>query len=301
MEYIDKKLHDLLKMALSQSITDIHFDITEIFQVIRMRRHKKTIRVIHDPGSSKLYEHLKYISRFDLSLTDIPQTGTFSMIFDRKYYFRFAAIETFERKNGVVRILNIVLIHSAYECISNKRIVKSLLKSFEVNSGLILFSGVTGSGKSTTMFNVLKEITTASIYSVESPIEHFYSHIIQLEPIKSRLTQEDILNQLLRMDADIIVFGEIRTRQDLSLCIRAVNMGHRVCATIHARSSFHTIDRLFDLGATRYEIETGLSGILYHYLKNTKGGAIFKHEFSDKLQIYDYLNQTCKNEPVVDL
>lgn len=300
MEYIDKKLHDLLKMAIGLSITDIHFDITEVYQVIRLRRHKQTIKIIHDDLSVNLYEHLKYISRFDLSQNEIPQTGSFTMIFERRYFFRFASIESFGRKNGVIRILNIVLIRSLSECISNKRVLRALLKSFSARSGLILFSGVTGSGKSTTMFNTLKEVSSEAIYSVESPIEHFYNHVIQLEPIESRLTQEDILNQLLRMDADIIVYGEVRTKGDLRLCLRAVNMGHLVCASIHARSCFHTLDRLYDLGATDYEIESGLIAILYHYLKQEKGEVVFKHEFADHVQIRHRLSQSFKDKDSPD-
>ncbi|WP_323615532.1 ATPase, T2SS/T4P/T4SS family [Erysipelothrix rhusiopathiae] len=300
MEYIDKKLHDLLKMAIELSITDIHFDITEVYQVIRLRRHKQTIKNIHDDLSVNLYEHLKYISRFDLSQNEIPQTGSFTMIFERRYFFRFASIESFGRKNGVIRILNIVLIRSLSECISNKRVLRALLKSFSARSGLILFSGATGSGKSTTMFNTLKEVSSESIYSVESPIEHFYNHVIQLEPIESRLTQEDILNQLLRMDADIIVYGEVRTKVDLRLCLRAVNMGHLVCASIHSRSCFHTLDRLYDLGATHYEIESGLIAILYHYLKQEKGEVFFKHEFADQVQIRHRLSQSFKDKDSPD-
>lgn len=141
MEYIDKKLHDLLKMAIGLSITDIHFDITEVYQVIRLRRHKQTIKIIHDDLSVNLYEHLKYISRFDLSQNEIPQTGSFTMIFERRYFFRFASIESFGRKNGVIRILNIVLIRSLSECISNKRVLRALLKSFSARSGLIFVFG----------------------------------------------------------------------------------------------------------------------------------------------------------------
>lgn len=299
MEYIDKKTHDLLEYAISLSITDIHFDISNTFQVIRFRRHKKTIETIHNVMATNMYEHLKFIANFDLSQKDVPQTGRFMMVFERNYYFRFAAIESFGRKNGVVRILNIVLVHTIFECIRNKRTIKSLLSVFQCSSGLVLYSGGTGSGKSTTLFNTLKELKQESIYSIENPIERYYEHVVQLEPIRKRLSNEDIMNQLLRMDADVLVYGEVRTKMDLQLCLKAVNMGHLVCATIHSRGLVSTLDRLYDLGATHYAIESSLVGILYHKFNSSKGGVLFQHEFMGQNQIIQLLAQqqkTCKED-----
>lgn len=261
---IETAFDNLLHEAIEKGASDIHFDLHEKIYII-FRRHKKQIYKIENDMGVKLYEFLRYKSNFDLSKGTQPQTGSFSyLIYDKEYFFRFAALETIGRKHGVLRILNINPIDSFEASMPLKTNRSKLLKASEGMSGIILFSGATGSGKSTTMFNFSKVFENKTLFSLEDPIERHYGHLVQMEVNETRsFNFQTGVTQLLRHDPDLIILGEVRTEGDLKQCIRCGLSGHLVLASVHSGSIQQTLNRLLDLGANEYDLSESLKAIVH--------------------------------------
>ncbi|MDY3201424.1 MAG: GspE/PulE family protein, partial [Arcobacter sp.] len=193
--------------------------------------------------------------------------GRFSLtIENKKYDFRVSTMPTLEAESIVLRILD------------NKNINKNLLtlglsinlldvlkESLKLTQGLILISGPTGSGKTTTLYSILKELNSEEkkIITVEDPIEYKIDSICQI-PINSKigLSFEVVLKNILRQDPDIIFIGEIRDKFSLNIALQASLTGHLVIASIHANSTIETISRLIDLEADPFLISTTLKLIM---------------------------------------
>lgn len=214
--------------------------------------------------------HLKFMSNFDLTSTK-PQTGTFTWIVeDKEYYLRFAAMESFNHKTGVIRILNIYDAFSIHDIIRSSSDCKIIQRLLMKEAGIVLFVGKTGSGKSTTLFHALSSIMTRHVYTIENPIERYHQEWIQIE------TQniESSLTQLLRHDPDVIMIGEIRSQKEVEILIRAGLSGHFVVSTMHAGSINQSIRRMQDLGVSLYDIEEIVQGIVYQTLKRDQKGNV---------------------------
>lgn len=245
-----------LEKAISRNATDIHFHYQNKQSTIQLR----TINGLEDMEGSKedilVFQFLKYQANLDLSLTMIPQTGTFEyVVFNKIWYCRFSAMETLNAKSGVIRILNLSPINSLDDISLDSQSVSEIKELFEKPNGLLLFSGVTGSGKSTTMFTGLKNIHHKSIYTLEDPVERLYNSMMQMQV--NEATNFDFqsgIKQLLRHDPDIIVIGEIRSPLEAKAAVRACLSGHLVCATIHAASAKQTLLRLLDFNCSIGEL-----------------------------------------------
>ena len=139
-----------------------------------------------------------------------------------------------------------------------------LIKASEGMSGIILFSGATGSGKSTTMFNFTRIFRDKTLFSLENPIERHYSHLVQMEVNETRsFNFQTGVTQLLRHDPDVIILGEVRSENDLKQCIRCGLSGHLVLASVHSGSIQQTLNRLLDLGANPYDLTQSLKAIVH--------------------------------------
>jgi len=162
---------------------------------------------------------------------------------------RFAVINSVNRVNGVLRILN-----------SNLKIDVDSLSMFKNQNdyfrhlltkpnGLILFSGATGSGKTTTLYTLLKSVKNKKIYSIEDPIEVYVDNIVQLQVNESLgFDYHQGIAQILRHDPDIIMIGEIRDEKVAKSAVIAANTGHLVLSTIHSSSAGGVISRMVELG-----------------------------------------------------
>jgi type II secretory ATPase GspE/PulE/Tfp pilus assembly ATPase PilB-like protein len=148
----------------------------------------------------------------------------------------------------------------------------SLIKTeLERSAGLILISGTTGSGKTTTLYTILNALSELKIYTIEDPIESYYSHLVQLQVNERQdLTFETALKQVLRHDPNLIVIGEIRDEIEAKAALRCALTGHLVISTIHSNSAIKTIDRLENLGLPRREILSVLN-LVIHQTLNSNG------------------------------
>lgn len=265
---VEERLDLLMKEAITSKATDIHFSFTSQQSVISMRTLDGLKPTISRDADYSLYQYLKFLSKLDLAASMKPQSGTFSIVVnDYLWHCRFSAIETFFSQNGVLRILNLSKIESLSDITSDSENVNTIRKLLNNQHGLLLFSGVTGSGKSTTMFSGLKDIKGKSIYTLEDPVECLYPNLMQIQiNEQTSLDFEAGIKQLLRHDPDIIVIGEIRSPQEAKAAIRCALSGHLVCATIHASSANQTIMRLLDFGCTKEELNQINLNIIYQNL-----------------------------------
>ncbi len=287
MTHIDIVLNDLLIKAVSLSISDIHFDLLKNSGRILFRRHKHFVDEYPCSSIVQVFEHLRFIAGFDLSKGNMPQTGSFSYVVDDTVYdFRFASIETFNRKHAVLRILNMNQIDTLNDSVVLKTQQKQIRRLIKESNGIILFCGKTGSGKSTTLFNASKELVDHQIFSLENPIERIHDSCVQIELNETLgLNFEEALSQLLRHDPDVIILGEIRSEEDIRQCIRCGLSGHLVMSTIHSGSIQHVLNRLIDLGARLYDLKHVLKGIIHQEMSVNNAGVVVKYTIEGAKEI----------------
>ena len=294
---MEQRLLAILRLAVKNNASDIHFsqkyDQVEIF----MRINDVIRKVKRKEGDDRLIRYLQYCSNLDVGTLNTPQTGQFEKLLDDNVLsLRFAVINTYNSINGVLRILNSNLKVNADNLskIENQnKYFKELLKK---DNGLILFSGATGSGKTTTLYSLLKSVEGSIIYTIEDPIEVVSDKFVQLQiNEKIGFDYEAGIKQVMRHDPDIIMIGEIRDDKAAKMALRAANTGHLVLSTIHASSCASSISRMVDLGVSEeYLYEMLLCLVHQKMIINRSGEKTVIYEIMTKKEI-DYFRLNKKN------
>lgn len=294
---MEERLLALLRLALKYNATDIHFEMKYLEVSIDMRIDGSFKRVKRKLGDDKLIRYLQYLANLDVGNLLDPQTGQFEMEVDGNLLsLRFAVINNVSYTNAVLRILNSsinVEADSLSLIKSQNKYFKSLLNK---RNGLIVFSGPTGSGKTTTLYSLLKSIKGKKIYTLEDPIEVYNDNFVQLQINEdSGFDYEEAIKQVLRHDPDIIMIGEIRDTKAAKMAVVAANTGHLVLTTLHASNASSIISRLVELGVNEthlYEVLLCLSNQVMMISKNNK--KIVVYEIMDKKEI-DYYKKNKEN------
>ena len=247
---MEERLVALLRLALKYNATDIHFMMRYQEVSIEMRIDGLCRKVKGRFEDYKLLRYLQYLANLDVGNIMTPQTGQFEMEVDGDLLsLRFAVINKVNYTNGVLRILNSKIRVSADSLSSisyQNQYFKALLNH---SCGLILFSGPTGSGKTTTLYSLLKCVRNKKIYSIEDPIEVYHDNLIQLSVNEARgFDYAEGIKQILRHDPDIIMIGEIRDEKAAKMAVVAANTGHLVLSTIHTSRASGCISRMSELG-----------------------------------------------------
>ncbi|NLC54771.1 MAG: Flp pilus assembly complex ATPase component TadA [Erysipelothrix sp.] len=246
------RFEELLHFALINKSTDIHFEIIRSKLEISVRAISgfKSFKVKNN--DYQLLEYIKYISNLNLIESELPQSGSFSYVFsDQEYFFRVASIKSAFMETCVIRILNKFFLD--INIFNN--VIDDIYNLLNKETGMIVFSGPTGSGKTTSLYSFIQMFTGKKIYSIEDPIEIFFDNIVQISVNKNRgLTYKSGIKQVLRHDPDIIVIGEIRDENAAQMAIRAAITGHLVVTTIHSKNAIGVINRLHDLGVSYNDI-----------------------------------------------
>lgn len=288
---MEERLLALLRLAIKYNATDIHFETKYLEVTIDMRIDGSFKRVKTKLGDDKLIRYLQYLANLDVGNLIDPQTGQFEMEVDGSLLsLRFAVINNVSYTNAVLRILNSNinidasnLSHIKYQ----NEYFKSLLNR---RNGLIVFSGPTGSGKTTTLYSLLKSIKGKKIYTLEDPIEVYNDDFVQLQiNEESGFDYEEAIKQVLRHDPDIIMIGEIRDTKAAKMAVIAANTGHLVLTTIHASNASSVVSRLVELGVNEthlYEILLCLSNQAMMIDKNNQ--KIVLYEVMDENEIKYY-------------
>lgn len=270
-----------MSQAIQGNASDIHFNFSSQGSSIQFRTIQGLVKETVRKADISLYHYLKFLSKLDLSSSMKPQSGTFSIILnEQEWYCRFSALETFSAKSGVLRILNLAKIETLDDVSFQDQAISDIRELLTNSNGLILFSGSTGSGKSTTLFTALSEVSDKSIYTLEDPIECLYHNMMQIQINEAnQLDFEAGIKQLLRHDPDIIVLGEIRSPVEAVSLIRTSLSGHMICSTIHSASPYQTIVRLLDFGCNKDDLRMINFNIVFQEL------VVVQHQRSAKLQI----------------
>lgn len=266
MDY-EKTFKKLILHALNENATDVHLQLSSKEQRCEFR----TLYGLEEYKSFRFdrsfFEYIKFISNLDL-LTDLkPQSGRINLkINQANYFIRCAYFKNYLIETIVLRILNPKIPLSISKLFDNydETIIR---ENLNLSNGLILFSGSTGSGKSTTLFTCLKEVMNRKIYSIEDPVEFLYENIVQLEVNQNHsFSFNEAIKQVLRHDPNIIVIGEIRDEVEASAAVRCALSGHLVLSTIHSNNAEMTISRLHNMNIDDYLLKQVVKLVVYQEL-----------------------------------
>ncbi|QXW65225.1 GspE/PulE family protein [Streptobacillus moniliformis] len=262
-------LENILELAILKNATDIHIREFENICKLELRIEGSIHKVdnTHKLNVREIIARIKILSKLNVAEKRLPQDGAFTHIFkDKKYDIRVATLPSNMGENVVLRILNsnlndISLISLGFDNDS----IAILKKACSQNNGLILITGPTGSGKSTTLLSLINILMKSKrkIITIEDPIENRIEDIVQIQ-VKEEigLSFEKILRTVLRSDPDIIVISEIRDEVTAQIATRAALTGHLVLATLHTNDSISTVNRLIDMNIPKYLILDSLLCIL---------------------------------------
>ncbi|MBU3015679.1 GspE/PulE family protein [Poseidonibacter lekithochrous] len=266
---VEKFLHTLINFSIQTRTSDIHIEkyINTVLFRFRVDGKLKTFFAFPSELLKVLSSYVKLISNIDITQTRLPQDSRFSVFINNETYdFRVSTMPTIESESIVIRILDKKNINKSIEDLGLSSNIYSILKkSLNLTQGLILVTGPTGAGKTTTLYSILQELNSSEkkIVTVEDPVEYKIDSISQIAVNnKIGLSFEIILRNILRQDPDIIFIGEIRDKLSLDIALQASLTGHLVLASIHSNNSVETISRLMDLDADPFLISSSLKLIL---------------------------------------
>ena len=259
----------IIKEAIPYRASDIHIEPFEKRVRVRYRIDGDLQERADFPieAYSAICARLKILSGMNIAERRTPQDGRINMrVGGKEYDFRVSAIPTIYGEKFVIRILDKTSFHFTRHDLGftereNSYIDKMLMRPH----GIILLTGPTGSGKSTTLYSFLKEVNdpTVNIVTVEDPVEYTMVGINQTQVnAKANMTFAAALRSILRQDPDIIMIGEIRDEETAEIAVRAAITGHLVFSTLHTNDAPGAITRLEDMGVPDYLIADALAGVI---------------------------------------
>lgn len=264
-EIVNAIILDSIRMKAS----DIHFDPMETGLKIRVRIDG----TLQDYSMVPLYiqknmiTRIKIISGMNITESRIPQDGAVKNSLDNiDVDLRVSCLPTNLGEKIVIRILDYKMSAAGIEELNfSKENLQKVLKMIDIPNGIILVTGATGTGKSTTVYSILQRLNTedSNIITVEDPIEMNIEGINQVQVNSDvGLSFASALRSILRQDPDIIMIGEIRDDETAKIAVRASITGHLVLSTIHTNNSLNTIERLTDMNVERYLLGAALAGVI---------------------------------------
>jgi len=262
-------LNSIILEAISQKASDIHFEPLNDVLLIRYRidgvlQKRPLVSKNHE---SQIITRLKVISKLDIAEKRLPQDGRIKLFINkREIDFRISTIPTINGERVVLRILDKSnIIFGFDQLIYDKNLIKNLRNDISHTEGIILVTGPTGSGKTTTLYSAISEVDSSklNIMTIEDPVEYKLNNISQiaLNP-KIDLTFAKGLKHILRQDPDIIMIGEIRDKETAQIAVQASLTGHLVLSTLHTNDAPSAIARLVDMQIEPYLLSSTLLGVL---------------------------------------
>ena len=266
---IVRLVNSILNDAIDNEASDIHIEPTEKKVIVRCRIDGILKKIMDVPkyAAPPLLSRIKIISNLDIAETRKPQDGKAkvkkgSVAID----LRVSILPTTFGEKAVIRILDNRKANVPFEKLGIKgENLEKLTEVLGLKQGIILATGPTGSGKTTTLYSALSKIksVTTNILTVEDPIEYMMEGINQVQVNeKAGVSFASALRSFLRQDPDVILVGEIRDYETAEISIQASLTGHLVLSTLHTNSAVETITRLIDIGIDKYKVGSALSAII---------------------------------------
>ena len=262
-------VNEILVDASRRGASDIHFDPHGNFVKTRIRIDGELTDYTEIPEAvaKNLVTRLKIISGMNITESRLPQDGAIkATIEDIDLDLRVSSLPTNLGEKIVIRLLDYSLSNAGLETLGfSEENYKKVIKMISTPNGIILITGATGSGKSTTVYSILQRLNkeNTNIITVEDPIEMDIDGINQIQTNSEiGLDFATVLRSILRQDPNIIMIGEIRDTETAKIAVRASITGHLVLSTIHTNDSLNTIERLLDMDVERYLLASSLTGIV---------------------------------------
>ena len=267
--YIVKLVDSIIKEAICLSASDIHLEPFD--EIVNVRYRIDGTLVNSSSLTKEVYKsitsRIKILANLDISKTLIPQDGRITFNYNRiDYDLRISSIPVINGERIVIRILNSKGFNYNLENIGfSLEDLEYIRKVIDLPYGIILLTGPTGSGKSTTLYVFLKELLKKdlNIITVEDPVEYNIPGINQINVNnKTNLTFGVGLKAILRQDPNIIMIGEIRDEETASTAVRAAITGHLVFSTLHTNTAVSTVNRLVDMNVKPYFLSDALACVI---------------------------------------
>ena len=255
--------------AAKSNASDIHFDPREDGMMVRTRvdGDLQNFTFIPKAYERNLTTRLKLLANMNITESRLPQDGAIKGNFGGMYLdMRVSCLPLNEGEKVVIRILDYSRSLQGLDSLGfNESNLERLKRMIQVPNGIILITGATGSGKSTTVYSILETLNKeeTNIITVEDPIEMNIEGLNQVQ-VNSEIgmTFAAALRSILRQDPNIILIGEIRDSETAQIAVRAAITGHLVLSTIHTNNTLSTVERLLDMNVERYLLSTALTGII---------------------------------------
>ncbi|MEA2050512.1 MAG: GspE/PulE family protein [Campylobacterota bacterium] len=267
--YILEFLELILEFSIKNFVSDIHIECLDKSVIIRLRldgvlQQYFRFDIMLYPIISSI---IKFLSNLDISQKRVPLDGRFTKSIDNySYDFRVSTVPTIFGESIVLRVLDNKNIKKNIDLIGFDDNSLSIIKNrLQLTQGLILITGPTGSGKTTSLYSMLNYINKKEkkVITIEDPVEYKLDGVIQINiNTDINLDYHTVLKNILRQDPDILMIGEIRDTISLNIALRAALTGHLVISTLHTNNSIETISRLIDLKAEPYLVATTLKMVL---------------------------------------
>lgn len=272
-DYDNKPIVDIVNEMITDAVnlgaSDMHFDPSENELNVRIRVDGTLIEYAKVPVTVKknLTTRIKIISGMNITETRLPQDGGIkNAVPGKDIDLRVSCLPMIDGEKIVIRVLDYTMSSNGLDTIGlTQKNLDKIQELIRKPNGIILVTGATGSGKSTTVYSILQVLNTVerNIITVEDPVEMKIKGINQVQVMSEiGLTFGNTLRSILRQDPDIIMIGEIRDDETARIAVRASITGHLVLSTIHTNNSLNTIERLLDMDVERYLLGSALSGIV---------------------------------------
>jgi len=266
---IVRVVNSILSDAVTMGASDIHIEPFEEKIRVRYRIDGALKEILNLPISSLsgVVTRIKIISNLNIAETKRPQDGRTAITIDGKEInMRVSCLPTTYGEKVVIRLLNTMQgILSMEELGLSKTNMEKMRRMMKISEGVILLTGPTGSGKTTTLYAILNQFNQIdkNIVTLEDPVEFKMFGINQVQVnSKIDMTFANGLRSILRQDPDIIMLGEIRDEETAQIAIRAAVTGHVVLSTLHTNDTASSISRLEDMGIPKYMLTSSISGIV---------------------------------------
>lgn len=260
-----KLINLILMRALKQKASDIHIEPLDKGIVVRFRVDGTLREAMTPPKSllSALTSRLKILAQLDIAERFTPQDGKFQIRYEgRQIDFRLSILPVVGGEKAVMRILDagsmsMRLDQMGYEPQALEHIEQAVASPY----GMLLITGPTGSGKSTTLYSCVQRVSTPEINvtTVEDPVEYRMNGINQVSVNPKRgMTFAGALRSILRQDPDVVLLGEIRDKETADIAVKAALTGHLVLSTLHTNDASSTITRLVDMGIDPFMVSSSV-------------------------------------------